>query len=246
MKYNIKFFEWLAGLIDGDGCFLLSQKGYGSLEITIADRDCHCLMIVKKRYKGSVKARSRSKSFRYRLHCKEDLLLLLNDVNGLLRNSNRLLQYNKLCEKYNIVLKETKVLTFYSGWMGGFFDSDGTITINKANNQLSIAISQKTRELLEPLKSLYGGNIYIDRATSTFKWYVTKKETIILLKENYFKNSYVYSKKKSRLFLIDEYYRLVEAEKQKHPFIEKIRNCFWSKWDNYKEEDKDMYQEVDV
>ncbi len=32
---NNKFNEWLAGLIDGDGCFLLSKKGYASLEIVM-------------------------------------------------------------------------------------------------------------------------------------------------------------------------------------------------------------------
>jgi hypothetical protein len=36
---NIVFKEWLAGLIDGDGCFLLSKKGYASLEITVETRD---------------------------------------------------------------------------------------------------------------------------------------------------------------------------------------------------------------
>lgn len=243
MKYTIKFFEWLAGLIDGDGCFLLSQKGYGSLEITMDDIDSYCLMIVKNRYGGGIKARSGSKSFRYRLHDKKSLLLLLNDMNGLIRHSTRLLQYNKLCVKYNIIMKEKKELTFNSGWMGGFFDSDGTITINKTNNQLAISISQKTEELLLPLKELYGGNIYIDQSSNTFKWYVTKKETILFLKDNYFKKSYIYSKKKARLFLIDEYYRMIAAEEQKYFFIEKIKENFWKKWKNY-EEDKDMYQEV--
>ena len=38
-----KFNEWLAGLIDGDGCFQLSKKGYASLEITMELRDKHCL-----------------------------------------------------------------------------------------------------------------------------------------------------------------------------------------------------------
>src|SRR5690606_7969814 len=32
---NLKWNQWLAGLIDGDGCFLLSKKGYASLEITM-------------------------------------------------------------------------------------------------------------------------------------------------------------------------------------------------------------------
>jgi hypothetical protein len=42
-------------------------------------------------------------------------------------------------------------------------DSDGTMTINKINKQLTISISQKTTEILEPLLELYGGHIYIDR-----------------------------------------------------------------------------------
>ena len=31
----LKFRQWLAGLIDGDGCFTLSKKGYAGLEITM-------------------------------------------------------------------------------------------------------------------------------------------------------------------------------------------------------------------
>jgi hypothetical protein len=49
--------------------------------------------------------------------------------------------------------------------MSGFFDADGTITINSNNWQLSLSISQKTSELLEPLTDLYGGSIYIDRSS---------------------------------------------------------------------------------
>ena len=30
-KENKKFNQWLAGLIDGDGCFQLTKKGYASL-----------------------------------------------------------------------------------------------------------------------------------------------------------------------------------------------------------------------
>jgi hypothetical protein len=45
------------------------------------------------------------------------------------------------------------------------FDADGTVTINKNNRQLSLSISQKTSELLQPLVDLYGGYIYIDRGS---------------------------------------------------------------------------------
>jgi hypothetical protein len=50
--------------------------------------------------------------------------------------------------------------------LSGFFDADGTVTINKSNTQLSISASQKTSEILQPLIELYGGYIYIDRGSS--------------------------------------------------------------------------------
>jgi len=43
-----RFYEWLAGVIDGDGCFLLSKKGYASLEITTQLRDKKMLYLIKQ------------------------------------------------------------------------------------------------------------------------------------------------------------------------------------------------------
>lgn len=44
---DLKFKEWLAGLIDGDGCFHLSKKGYANLEITMDIRDERALSQIK-------------------------------------------------------------------------------------------------------------------------------------------------------------------------------------------------------
>src|SRR5215469_3725649 len=86
-----KFNEWLAGIIDGDGSFLLSKKGYASLEITMNIKDEHALQIIKNVYGGSIKIRSGVKELRYRLHHKNGLLSLIKDVNVKIRNFNRLL-----------------------------------------------------------------------------------------------------------------------------------------------------------
>jgi ubiquinol-cytochrome c reductase cytochrome b subunit len=102
-------------LIDGDGCFLLSTKGYGSLEITMDLRDSYCLSRIKNKYGGSLKLRSGSHSIRYRLHSRDSLINLLNNVNGLIRKSSKLLQYSRLCIKYNIIILPTKDLFFESG-----------------------------------------------------------------------------------------------------------------------------------
>jgi hypothetical protein len=248
-QYNVKMFslstkrnknwnEWLAGLIDGDGSFLLTKKGYASLEITMDIRDEHSLQIIKNVYGGSIKLRSGANALRYRLHHKSGLLTLINDVNGYIRNSNRLLQLNKICNKYEFNLIYPEKLNYYNGWLSGFFDSDGTITINKTNTQLSISISQKTSELLQPLIELYGGNIYIDRGNSqSFKWYITKREDIINIVE-YFKIYPSRSAKKNRLHLIPKFYELKELKAHKAlpgTLLIKSWQYFYTKWLKYED-----------
>ena len=234
---DLKFKQWLAGLIDGDGSFLLTKKGYASLEIIMDIRDEHALQIVKNVYGGSVKLRSNAKALRYRLHDKSGLLNLIRDVNGHIRNSHRLVQLNNICNKYDINLIFPEKLTQYNGWLSGFFDADGSISINKSSNwQLSITASQKTSELLTPLADIYGGYVYIDRGSSkSFKWYLTKKEDVLKLVE-YFKKYPSRSAKKQRLHLIPQYYELKDMKAHKaesETLLAKSWEIFFKKWLSY-------------
>lgn len=227
--------EWLAGLIDGDGCFLLSKKGYASLEITMDIRDQLCLYKIKNKYGGSIKIRSGTNSVRYRLHHKLGLINCINDINGKIRLPNRMIQLINICKHYNIDFIYPKPLEYNNGWLSGLLDADGTVTINLRNLQLSISISQKNYQLLEVIKNIYEGNIYIDRNTNTFKWYITKEQDIENLLK-YLKENPCYSEKKKRLHLIPRWYKIKEL---KHlPNYEKCLHYFLNKWNYY---DKDMF-----
>jgi hypothetical protein len=143
---------------------------------------------------------------------------------------------NKICLKYDLTTIFPEKLTYDNGWLAGFFDADGTITINKCNWQLSISASQKTSEILTPLIELYGGNIYIDNGSSkSFKWYISKKEDILKLIE-YFKQHPSRSAKCKRLHLVPKFYELKSMKAHQalpETFLEKSWTIFFKKWINY-------------
>jgi hypothetical protein len=78
-------------------------------------RDERALQTVKNIYGGSIKLRSNANALRYRLHHKEGLLNLICDVNGHIRNPNRLIQLNKICIKYSLSLIYPIKLTYNNG-----------------------------------------------------------------------------------------------------------------------------------
>jgi len=106
-KSTIGWNQWLAGLIDGDGCLLIFKHGYTSCEITMGIKDEHAFNQIQQKLGGSLKLRSGSNSIGYRLYNqkgiiqKNDLqnppLQGAEDLNKkkLKGNSNALREYKK-------------------------------------------------------------------------------------------------------------------------------------------------------
>ena len=231
---DLAFKEWLAGLIDGDGYFLLSKNGYNSCEITMHTRDKKVLYLVQHMYGGSVKQISNAFAFKYKLRNRAGLIALIKDVNGLIRNPIRLLQMNKLCVKFNIELKCSNNLTFNNGWLSGFIDSDGSIYYNEASGQVFIGISQKNKYLLEPLINIYGGRVDISSPkTEAFKYVIYRKGELFNLIDNYFNKYPLRTEKLKRVNLIKQFYlvRLSKKNQDIVKFNEWIK--FKDRWEKY-------------
>jgi len=227
------FFEWLAGVIDGDGYFNLSKGGTARLIITMDIRDKSALYEIKHKLGGSIYTIANANALKYQLSHKKGLIVLINGVNGLIRNPTRMLQMNKLCLKYGIELLYPKPLTFNNGWLSGFIDSDGSVYMNEASGQVFISASQKNKYLLEPLIRLYGGRIDILSKLEAFKYIVYRKNELYNLIDNYFNKYPLRTKKSSRLKLIKEFY-LVRVSKNNKD-IEKLNKwiLFKDKWEKY-------------
>ena len=230
------FFEWLAGVIDGDGYFNLSKKGTARCTITMDIRDKKALYEIKHKLGGSIYTIANANALRYQLSHRKGLILLLNAVNGLIRNPARMLQMNKLCVKYGIELIYPKPLTFNNGWFSGFIDSDGSVYFNEQSGQVFISASQKNKYLLEPLINIYGGRIDIlSPKIEAFKYIVYRKKELFNLVDNYFDKYPLKTKKSSRVNLIKEFYllRVYSNSKNISEFNEWI--SFKDKWEKYKD-----------
>lgn len=102
----------MGGLIDGCGYFHCTKKGFISFKITMGINDKKALYEIKHRYGGSIKTVAGSNSLKYKSEHPKNIIKLINDVNGFIRNPSRILQLNKICVKYDIELKETKPLSY--------------------------------------------------------------------------------------------------------------------------------------
>ncbi|GGQ46136.1 hypothetical protein GCM10010187_75490 [Actinomadura coerulea] len=79
------------------------------------ERDKSLLYEIKNKFGGKIYKTSKANAFRYQLSHKKGLIKLINAINGEIRNTNRLLQMNKLCIKYNIELLYPNKLKYNNG-----------------------------------------------------------------------------------------------------------------------------------
>lgn len=231
------FNYWLAGLIDGDGCFVVSKKGYGSCEITLKERELQALYKIKQIYGGSISKRTNTKAARWRLHNKSGLTKLLNNLNNKIILPKRQNQFKEICKLYEIQPKFNNNNLNLTSWLTGFMEAEGHFGIQRFNYQLSISISQKDRSILELIKNSWNcGSIYYDSSWDGWIYYVTRKEDLVQL----FKYFELFPFKSimqadfirfKRLFLFKERkYHLMEQHTKERKRIDNLINLYMNRY----------------
>lgn len=223
---HLKWCQWLAGFIDGDGCFLVSKTNHSSLEITVHSKDELILAKIKQTYGGSIKPRAGLNAVRYRLHHKQGVLALVNDVNGNIRHPARFIQLEKVCQCLDLQPKQAAPLHAKHGWFAGMFDSDGSVYLNPKSHQITLSVTSKHKPLMERFHQVFAGSLYFDKSQNGYwTWAVQGRSNVHLMIE-YFKHFPVFSSRRQKLFLVPEIYKLLE---QKAPSLPK-ETALYKKW----------------
>jgi ubiquinol-cytochrome c reductase cytochrome b subunit len=230
---ELKWNQWLAGVIDGDGYLTIQKNNVAICEITMPLQDESLLYQIKQKLSGNIKLRSGSRSVRYRLGHKQGMVELIHRVNGFIRNTIRIIQFQKICHHFNIVYIKAKPLMIDTGYIAGFFDADGTICMRvtktskedsikagvfgkiqrlinaRGYHQIEVSIANKYLENLVPLEKAFGFGKIRNVGKKPYQTCIYE----IGLKHipkfiDYTKKYPLRSSKKKRLFLLKTYFEL--------------------------------------
>jgi len=186
------FAHWLAGLIEALGYLGVSTQGYTSCEITLSFNDGpKALFKIKHILGGYVHPRVGSNSYRWRLHNKMGMVLLVSLLNGKLVTQKKVEQLKKVAQALELgfdpnlqVMEEALVPILVpkhiqDAWFCGFFDGEGTVNINRANYQPSLAVGQKDKSVLDRIAAQYSkGNVWFDKSYGGYLWAVSSREDL--------------------------------------------------------------------
>nr|YP_010835554.1 hypothetical protein NQY40_pgp089 [Ulva meridionalis]WFS80022.1 hypothetical protein [Ulva meridionalis] len=192
-KKNITWDEWFAGVVDGDGYFYINKKKEISFELTTALVDLNVLHNIKNKLKaGSIKSRSGSNSFRYRVKARLVIENIIHRLNGKLYNPARINQFEKVCYILKIRMKKSPyMLEIPNGYLAGLIDSDGTISISisktdaitsqkpgKAGKIARLSQSRGYNQIYLKITSIYKEPLFLINRSYNFGTIYTEKKNI--------------------------------------------------------------------
>jgi hypothetical protein len=186
-----EFGYYLAGLIDGDGCF--TEK---SLIIAFSEKDTSLAYYLKSYIAyGNVYKIKNKKAVVFTIAHSKGLVKVLSLVNGKLRYESKINNVNNKLIPYlnslrsnpslnSISLEKTNDLDNH--WLAGFSDADGSFQIKilerkkldkiRKEVRLNFQIDQKTSKLLNLIKQNFGGNIGYREKQDTYYYGSTSFE----------------------------------------------------------------------
>lgn len=139
---DYKFWNWFAGIIDGDGNFdirvypVSKKRVLKQIRIKLHNRDVRILRRIQDHlHMGRIRADKKKPYSTYIVSTKETMMYIIKKINGLIRL--KVPSFKEACYLYNLDYIEANYnIELYDPYFAGLIDTDGSIVFNYAGNRI--------------------------------------------------------------------------------------------------------------
>lgn len=221
-----KFWNWFAGVLDGDGNFDIRLNGNNNkvlkqIRIKLHNRDIRILKRIQDfLHIGRINIDKNKPYCLYVISTKREMLYIINNVNGLIRL--KVPSFKLACDLYGInYIQANYNINLYNPYLSGLVDTDGSIVFNYAGNRIECNLELKYNEYSSKLNF----NNTIPNCQPTIL--TRKKSSVTSQNKNYTSIAFKFQNVNSMSFVYDyfmhnrlycdiKFYRVTKIK----PFIE--------------------------
>lgn len=139
---DYKFWNWFAGIIDGDGRFdirvypVSKKRVLKQIIIKLHNRDVRILRRIQDHlHMGRIRTDKKKPYSIYIVSTKETMMYIIKKINGLIRL--KVPSFKEACDLYNLDYIEANYnIELYDPYFAGLIDTDGSIVFNYAGNRI--------------------------------------------------------------------------------------------------------------
>lgn len=139
------FLYWLIGFTEGDGCFLVNNRRELSFILTQGALNVNILYLIQTKLQKGQVIKQGPRVYRFIIHKREHLRLIILLFNGHLILPSRKTQFNKFLLAYNekastlieYILNPSAIISLNNYWQSGFTEAEGCFTISFLSNSLA-------------------------------------------------------------------------------------------------------------
>lgn len=154
---DYKFWNWFAGVIDGDGNFDIrvdpfsKKRALKQIRIKLHNRDVRILSRIQNYlHVGRIRSDKNKPYSIYVISKKEDMVYVINNINGLVRL--KVPSFEQACFIFDISYKKANYnIELYDPYFAGLVDTDGSIVFNYAGNRIECNLEFQHNEYTSKL-----------------------------------------------------------------------------------------------
>lgn len=198
-----RFWNWFAGVMDGDGNFdiitnpINKKRVLKQIRIKLHNRDIRILTRIQDYlHMGRIRVDKNKPYSTYIVSSKETMIYILNNINGLIRL--KVSGFKEACYLYNIDYIEANYnIKLYDSYFAGLVDTDGSIVFNYSGNRIECNLEFKYNEYTSKLNF---DNTILNSKPTIIK---RKKSSFLNGPKNFTSIAFKFQNVKNMIFIYD-------------------------------------------